>query len=242
MPPVRLLLLEDHASFRQALETVIELEPDLEIVAQADRGDVAAELAATVRPHVAIVDLDLPGMSGVDSMREIRRSSPGTRCLVLTALRDAVELGRAIEAGAAALVHKSVDMALLLGAIRDVAAGATLLVPESTSRFLGALSASRADEWQAELYRRSLTARELEVLAHLADGRTNRTIAAALGISPDTVQTHVRNLLGKLDVASRLEAVVLALRLGLVAPPGARPPGRHPDGPEPSGEPLPGFG
>lgn len=220
--PVRLVLVEDHASFRQALQAVVLLEDDLEIVGEVARGDEAGGLVRETQPDVAVVDLDLPGASGVTAIREIRRAVPGTRCLVLTALRDEVQLGAAIEAGAAGLVHKSVDVAVLLGAVRDVAAGATLLAPESTARFLSALSSSRDDVWQARRFREVLTRRELEILQLLADGQSNRTIAGRLEISPETVQTHVRNLLGKLDVGSRLEAVVAGLRLGLVEPP--RPP------------------
>jgi DNA-binding NarL/FixJ family response regulator len=222
---VRLLLVEDHASFRQALEAVIALEDDLELVGQSDRAKAAADLARRSEPDVAVVDLDLPGGSGVDAIRLIREASPTTTCMVLTALRDEVELGRAIEAGAAALVHKSVDIVVLLDAIRDVARGAVLLPPEATARFLSALSSSRADAWHAELLGNSLSPREREVLQLLADGQTNQVMAAELGISPETVQTHVRNLMGKLDVRTRLEAVTLALRLGLVEGPRRRLPG-----------------
>lgn len=217
---VRILLVEDHASFRQALAAVISLDPTLELVSEVHRGEDAGPAADRDQPDVAVVDLDLPGISGVEAIRAIRQTSPATRCLVLTALRDDVELGRAIEAGAAGLVHKSVDIDVLLTAVRDVADGATLLAPDSTSRYLTALSRSRSDGWQAELYRESLSPRELEVLQLLAEGQTNRVIGEALGITPDTVQTHIRNLMAKLDVGSRLEAVALALRLGIVPPPG----------------------
>lgn len=216
---IRLMLVEDHASFRQALQAVLSLTPDLEVVAQVERGDEAGEVAAECRPDVAIVDLDLPGADGIDALVEIRRSSATTSCLVLTALKDDIEYGRAIEAGAAAVVHKSVDISELLQIIRSVAAGGSLLSPQETARRLQALAAARRREWQARLLRESLSPREQEVLGLLAGGGTNRSIADELGISAETVQTHIRNLLGKLDVGSRLEAVSKAIRLGLVPPP-----------------------
>lgn len=216
---VTILLVEDHTSFRQALAAVLSLEDDLELVAEVERGEDAGPAAARATPAVAVVDLDLPGIGGVEAIAAIRAASPETRCVVLTALRDEVELGRAIEAGAAGLVHKSVDMSVLLDAIRGVSDGATLLAPETTARFLSALSRSRSDHWRAELLRSSLSPREFEVLQLLTEGRTNRAIGEELGISPETAQTHVRNLMGKLDVSSRLEAVALALRLGIVSVP-----------------------
>lgn len=216
---IRLLFVEDHASFRQALEAVFAAEPDLQLVAQTADGTEAVSLAERHRPHVAIVDLDLQGRDGADVVSTLRDAVPDLRALVLTALRDGVELGRAVEAGAAAVVHKSVEIPTLLGAIRRVAAGESLLEPAHTSRWLGALARHREGAWRSDAARASLSPRELEVLTLLAEGLGNAEIGHTLGISPETVQTHVRNLMGKLAVRSRLEAVALALRLGLVDPP-----------------------
>lgn len=218
--PVRILLVEDHASYRQALEAVMSLEPDLEVVAQVERGDRVGDALDTVRPDLAIVDLDLPGASGVDALTEIRQRLPGTACLVLTAIGDDIELARAVEAGAAAVVHKSVDIANLLDAVRAVARGETVLDPEATARWLTTLARSREGGWEARVLRETLSPREVEILEALAQGRHVDEIAAALTISRETVQTHIRNLRGKLGVSSRLEAVVKGIRLGLVDPPG----------------------
>lgn len=214
-----LLLVEDHASFREALQAVIAMEDDLAVVAQVDRGEQAGTAAAEHNPDVAVVDLDLPGADGIAAVHAIRRSSPGTACLVLTALRDEVELGRAVQAGAAAVLHKAVEIDELLAAIRRVASGATLLSPADTSRWLQAAVAARDRWWLGELLDRTLSPREKEVLELLAQGGTSQGIAADLQISVETVQTHVRNVLAKLDVGSRLEAVAKAIRLGLVDPP-----------------------
>lgn len=218
---IRLLFVEDHASFRQALTTVIEAEPDLELVAQTGTGADAAELAREHDAEVAIVDLDLPDRDGVAVTRQLREEVPDVRVLVLTALRDDVELGRVVEAGAAAVLHKSVEIEVLVGAVRRVAGGASLLDPALTSRWLDALARHRKGAWRSDLLRSSLSPRELQVLELLADGQGNTEIGEILAISPETAQTHVRNLMGKLDVRNRLEAVTLGIRLGLVPPPGA---------------------
>lgn len=217
--PVSILLVEDHASFRQALETVVEMEDDLRVVANVARGEDAGEAASRHHPDVAIVDLDLPGVDGIETIGAIRRASPETACLVLTGLQDDVEMGRAVQAGVVAVLHKSVDVEELLGTVRRAARGAVLLVPGEVSRWLQAAGSARDRHWSSGLLRRSLTEREREVLALLAQGGTNRSIATTLGISTETVKTHVRNLMGKLDERSRLEAVTSAIRLGLVDPP-----------------------
>lgn len=217
---IRLLFVEDHATFRQAMEAVFAAEPDLHLVAQAADGETAVALAEEHAADVAIVDLDLQGRDGAAVVAALRETVPGIRALVLTALRDPIELGRAVEAGAAAVLHKSVEIPTLLGAIRRVAGGASLLDPALTARWLGALARSREGTWRSEAVRSSLSPRELEVLGLLVHGHGNAEIGELLGISPETAQTHVRNLMGKLDVRSRLEAVSLALRLGLVDPPG----------------------
>jgi DNA-binding NarL/FixJ family response regulator len=216
---ISVLFVEDHASYRQALGAVMAVERDLRVVAEADNPEAAGAAAARTGAMVALVDLDLPYGDGVEAIAEIRASSPATACVVLSALTDEAELGRAVEAGASAILHKSVEIPALLDAIRAVAAGAVLLPPQETTARLRALAANRERDWRSRLTRQSLTQRELEILQHLAFGQDNRAIAGALHISPDTVQTHVRNILGKLAVGSRLEAVVAGLRLGLVEPP-----------------------
>lgn len=215
------MLVEDHTSFRQALEAVIALEEDLEVVAQAERGEDAAELAADTQPDVAVIDLDLPGGGGVDAILDVRERCPDVRVVVFTGLTDEVELGRAVEAGASAVAHKSLDIVAFLGIVRSVAAGASLLDPTLTSRWLGAVGRAREAGWEARLLREQLSPRELEVLALLAEGRSGPDIAERLTISPETAHTHIRNLRAKLGASTRLEAVAVALRLGLVEPPEA---------------------
>lgn len=213
---IKVMLVEDHTSYAQALTAVMGLEADLFVVGHAASADEATELAARVAPDVAVVDLDLPAASGVDVLNDLRAQVPAPACVVLTALRDRAELGRAVEAGAAAVLHKSADMTDLLDVVRRVAAGGTELAAQQTSNWLRALAAERERTWRARTIRDALTVREAEILQLLAEGHGSREIAQTLFISRETVQTHVRNLLGKLGVGSRLEAVTLALRLGLV--------------------------
>lgn len=210
------MLVEDHTSYAQALTAVISLEPDLMVVGHADTAEAAGEVAAAAAVDVAIVDLDLPGASGVDVLNDLRRTEHAPACVVLTALRERAELGRAVEAGAAAVLHKSVDMSVLLDVIRQVAEGGSALPAADTSDWLRALAAERERTWRARVLRDALTARETQILHLLAAGHGSSAIAERLYISPETVQTHVRNMLGKLGVGSRLEAVALGLRLGLV--------------------------
>lgn len=217
---VRVLLVEDHASFRHALRAVFDLEDALEIIGEVDDGALAATLAADEQPDVAVVDLDLPGIDGVEAITAIRSGSPGTACVVLTALEDEAELGRAVEAGASAVLHKSVHIDHVIDVIRRAARGETVLGMEDATRWLRARGQHRDRHWRSQLMRERLTGREAEILSLLANGGTNQSIAAELGISPETVQTHVRNLLAKMDERSRLELVTTAIRLGLVDPPG----------------------
>lgn len=215
---ISVVLVEDHTSYAQALAAVIELTDDVAVVGHAASAEEAVLQLAQHRPDVVVVDLDLPGAGGVDVLDEVRGRGAGTAAVVLTALTEEAELGRAVEAGAAAVLHKSVDVTELLDVVRRVAGGATVLAAGPTSAWLRALAAERERTWMARTIRDALTPRETEILQLLAEGHGSTAIAARLVISAETVQTHVRNLLGKLGVGSRLEAVALALRMGIVDP------------------------
>lgn len=216
---IRVLLVEDHLTFAQALRAVVDLEEDLEVLDVVTRGDEAGPAASRTSPDVAVIDLDLPGGSGIDAVTAMRAASPGTHFLVLTALRDRLELARVVEVGVAGLLHKSIEMPVLLDAIRRVAAGENLLPADMVGELLRNLGKVREGSWQARLVRESLSARELEVLAGLAQGRSVADLAESLSISHTTVETHLKNARAKLGASSRLQAVVEAMRLGLVEPP-----------------------
>ena len=215
---IRIVLVEDHASFGQALAGMAAMEPDLEVVGQVGRGEDA--LTSATGADIAVVDLDLPGMAGVATIAALRERHPGLGCVVLTALTDEVELGRAVEAGAAGVLHKSVSMADLFRVVRAVAAGENTLDPADSARWLRALADDREAGWRARVAADALSPRELEVLTALARGERLAGIARSMAIAPGTVQTHIRNIRQKLGVSSQLEAVVEAYRLGLIDRPG----------------------
>ncbi|WP_170127905.1 LuxR C-terminal-related transcriptional regulator [Euzebya rosea] len=220
---LRIVLVEDHTSLRQALAAVIGMQEDLVVAAEIAEAD--DPLVDALPPaDVVVVDLDLPGGDGIDVIARVRArvnepTGQPPACVVLTGLTDDRELGRAIEAGASAVLHKSTPMPEVLDVIRRVGHGETVLSAADTSRRLQALAKDREQRWEGRLLAERLTPRELEILQLLVHGLGNEAIAAELVLSPATVQTHVRNLMGRLDAGSRLEAVALGLRLGLVDPP-----------------------
>lgn len=214
---IRVLLVEDHATLRQALTAVINMTEGMTVVADHHRADETLQEQAPF--DVAVVDLDLPGGTGVEVVRRLRETTEPPACVVLTGLTDERELGRAVEAGAAAVLHKSTPMPDVLDAIRTVAAGASALHADEVSQWLGMLGRDRDRRWRGRLLAERLTDREREVLEHLVWGMSNSDIADRFRISPETVQTHIRNLMGKLEASSRLEAVSIALQHELVEPP-----------------------
>jgi two-component system NarL family response regulator len=202
--PRRVLVVDDHALLRTGVANIINQEPDLRVVAEAGNGLEAVEAFARHRPDVTLLDLRMPVLEGVEAVRRIREQDPDARVVVLTTYDTDDEIARALKAGAKAYVLKDISAEDLVSCIRDVLAGKTYLAPAAAARL-------------AEGVRHvQLTPRELETLRQMADGRTNKEIAAALGISERTVKTHLGHLFEKLGVASRTEAVKVATRRGLV--------------------------
>jgi DNA-binding NarL/FixJ family response regulator len=212
----RLLLVEDHASFRQTLALVFDQEPDFEVVAQA--GSLAEARRVTKRRAVdlGVIDLSLPDGEGVELIEELREANPLFAALVLTASVDQEEYARAVEAGAAGVLHKSADVDEILDATRRLAAGETLFSSEELVELLRLAGQSREEEREARASIEQLTPREMEVLKALARGLSNREIAQTLHMSVDTERTHMMNILNKLGVHSRLQALLFAARYGLV--------------------------
>ena len=212
----RLLLVEDHASFRQTLALVFDGEPDFEVVAQAGTVAEAREVMGDSDADLGVVDLSLPDGEGVELIEDLRQANPHFAALVLTASLDRAEHARAVEAGAAGVLHKSADMDQILDATRRLAAGETLLSPEELVELLRLAGQSREEEREARASIEQLTRREREVLRALARGLSNKQIAEHLHMSVDTERTHMMNILNKLGVHSRLQALLFAARHGLV--------------------------
>jgi DNA-binding NarL/FixJ family response regulator len=214
----RILLVEDHASFREAAASVLESEEGIEVVGQAGLLAEARELldGGMAAVEVAVVDLGLPDGYGADLIKELRERNPQAQALVLSASLDRGEVARAVEAGAAGVIHKSAGMDQVVDAVRRLRAGETLMSLEEIVELLRFAGSRREKEDEALRAIARLTAREKEVLRALAEGLDGQQIAARLNISPVTERNHIANILAKLGVHSRLQALVFALRHGIV--------------------------
>jgi DNA-binding NarL/FixJ family response regulator len=212
----RLLLVEDHASFRQTLAFVFDQQPDFEVVAQAGSLGEARRVMRGREADLGIIDLALPDGEGVELIEELRDANPLFAALVLTASLDRAEHARAVEAGAAGVLHKSADVDEIMDATRRLAAGEPLISPEELVEMLRLAGESREEEREARASIEQLTPREMQVLKALAEGLSNREIAERLYMSVDTERTHMMNILNKLGVHSRLQALLFAARHGLI--------------------------
>jgi DNA-binding NarL/FixJ family response regulator len=212
----RLLLVEDHASFRQTLALVFDQQPDFEVVAQAGSLGEARRVMRGREADLGVIDLALPDGEGVELIEELCEANPEFAALVLTASLDRAEHARAIEAGAAGVLHKSADVDEIMDATRRLAAGETLISSDELVEMLRLAGQSREELREARASIEQLTRREMQVLDALAEGLTNREIAERLHMSVDTERTHMMNILSKLGVHSRLQALLFAARYGLI--------------------------
>ena len=211
---IRVLLVDDHASFRQALAFMMDREPDFTVVAQA--GSLAEARRMLEGVDVALVDLDLPDGQGVDLVRELRAANPQGMVMILSASTDRLLLARTVEAGAAALFNKSARIPDIIDAVRRHGRGEHLISPTEVIEMLRLIGEQREQSREAQQALSRLTKREHEVLQALADGLNDKEIAERLRVSPETARTHMVNILGKLDVDSRLQALIFAVRHGAV--------------------------
>ena len=203
-PRARVLVVDDHALFRTGVANIINQEADLVVVAEAGNGAEAVEAFDRHHPDVTLLDLRMPVMEGVEAVRRIRARDPQARVIVLTTYDTDEDISRALKAGAKAYVLKDISADDLIGCIRDVLAGKTYLAPAAAAKLAEGVT------------RVHLTPRELASMRLMADGKANKEIANALGISERTVKTHLGHLFEKLGVTSRTEAIKVAMRRGLV--------------------------
>jgi DNA-binding NarL/FixJ family response regulator len=215
---IRIIVVDDHDTFRDPLAFMLERESDLAVVARPRSLSEAREVleSAKLAVDVAIVDLNLPDGSGADFIRELESSRPRAMALVLSATTDQEDLARAIEAGAAGVMHKSAPMGDLVEAVRRLAAGDQLLSQEEVIEALRFLVRVREIHREAQRAIDTLTPREREVLQALAEGWGDKEIARRLHVGAGTVHSHVASILSKLGVSSRLQALVFAVRYGVV--------------------------
>ena len=208
MSKIRIILVDDHTVVRRGLRSYLEAFADIEVVGEAASGEACLDGLETWLPDVAVMDLLMPGgMDGIETTRQARALSPHTQIVVLTAHMDEARVVAALRAGAIGYVRKDAEPELLLTAVRAAARGQSMLDPSIAGSVLQEVMGDTG----------GLTAREMAVLRGLAHGRSNKQIAADLTIGEETVKTHVGNILSKLQMAQRTQAVVAALKQGLIS-------------------------
>jgi len=217
--PVSLLICDDHKILTDALSTVVGLDDELVMVAPPVHApEEAIELAEEHLPNVVLMDIVFKGdgMTGIEATRRIKEASPSTKVVIMTAHDEDRLLVEAVEAGASGFLSKDEAAEEVLAAAKSAADGEVLIDPATLTRLLAQVAREREEKRDALALLNDLTEREREILGLLAEGMRNDEIAAKLFISPQTVQTHVRNILGKLRVHSKLEAVAFAVRHGAI--------------------------
>jgi NarL family two-component system response regulator LiaR len=211
----RVLLVDDHDLFRTGLKTLLE-EQGIRVVGEAANGQMALRLVSELAPEVVIMDLNMPGLSGVATTREVSSLSPLTRVVVLTISSVDNVVMDAVMAGACGYLLKDSSIHDLVGGIRAAAAGESLISPQIAAKVLQRLRAQGTSTDVAEKLTAELSDREIEVLKLIANGKDNAEIARELFISPKTVKNHISNILMKLQIENRIQAAVYAVRSGLV--------------------------
>jgi len=212
---LRVLLVDDHDLFRTGLRSLLE-EQGLQVVGEAENGSAALQLTSELAPDVIIMDLKMPGLTGVETTRQISGLAPLARVVVLTISADDEDVMNAVMAGACGYLLKDSSIDQLIAGIRAAAGGESLISPQIAAKLLQRLRAGGADEVAAETIRAELSERELEVLRLIANGKDNAEIARELFISPKTVKNHISNILMKLQIDNRIQAAVYAVRSGIV--------------------------
>jgi DNA-binding NarL/FixJ family response regulator len=209
------LLVDDHDLFRTGLKNLLE-EQGVHVVGEAPNGQTALRLAAELAPDVVIMDLNMPGLSGVETTRHLTGIAPLVRVVVLTISIDDDDVMDAVMAGACGYLLKDSSIDDLIAGIRAAAAGESLISPQIAAKVLQRLRSQGKSEDAAETIRAELSDREVEVLKLIANGKDNAQIASELFISPKTVKNHISNILMKLQIDNRIQAAVYAVRSGIV--------------------------
>ena len=211
---LRVLLVDDHQLFRSGVKALLARQADIEVVGEAADGLDGVQQARQLRPDIILLDLNMPGASGREAVRTLTEDLPGTRVLMLTVSEQSDDLLDTLQAGAAGYMLKNIDTEYFVDAIRRAAAGDTVISPEMTGKLVAGLKRAAAAPAPAP-EKDVLTAREREVLAALALGASNKDLARQFDLAESTVKIHVQNILRKLNLNSRVQAAVYAVRHGI---------------------------
>jgi DNA-binding NarL/FixJ family response regulator len=217
--PIRTMIVDDHALFRRGLEMVLAGEPDIELVGQASDGAEAVEKAAESLPDIVLMDIRMPRSNGIEACREMKEAAPSAKIVILTISDEEEDLFEAIRAGASGYLLKDIPLDEVADTVRAVHGGQSLINPSMAGKLLtefAALARHDEEERAQQVPAPRLTEREMQVLKLVARGMNNRDIAKELFISENTVKNHVRNILEKLQIHSRMEAVMVAVREKLI--------------------------
>jgi len=212
---IRVLVVDDHDLFRAGLSSLLASQPDIEVVAQASGGRLGVRLADELHPDVVLMDVRMPDLEGPQATRQILARHPSIRILALTVASDDVDVSAVVEAGACGFLGKDTPTERVVLAVRAAAQGVAWLSPRAAEVVLGRLRRARANGAPEAGPIEQLSPRELEVLGLIAQGKENAEIAEKLGISPRTAKNHVSNILAKLELPSRIQAAIYAVRRGL---------------------------
>ncbi len=212
---IRILLVDDHKLFRRGLAALLRGEPDFDIVGEAADGAEGIKQAVALQPDVILLDLHMPGISGVDALAGLRELAPGSRVLMLTVSEDGADLLAALRAGAGGYLLKNIDGEFLTESIRRAARGESVVSGEMMAKLVDGVREPAETPEAGGLA--LLSPRERELLGHIAAGASNKEIARALGVAESTVKIHVQHILRKLNLSSRVQVAVFAAENGIAA-------------------------
>jgi len=218
---IEVLLIDDHRMFSDGLELLLKGEPDLTMIGAAGNAEDALDMCREHCPGVVLMDIDLPGMDGIQATRRVKKLCPEAQVVIITALQQPDLISRAIESGACGYVPKTHAADELVSVIKRAAEGDMILPSGEIGAILERLRQARQARSEADQLLSQLSAREVQILQALSEAKSTSEVAASMFISPLTVQSHVKSILAKLGVRSKLEAVMMALRHGVIGP-------RHP--------------